>query len=149
MLAIDPNSEVTSLLPNKRHSETDGTFWWSPLKLRANRTLKISLDTVGFEFFAKAPHGATKIRVIVTKDKPLKLRFNKAMVSQLQTKGVPSLGFSKGAGVRFGQPPSGKTNRGQAPVPANVTEGSLQNLLQPNDWATAEWTFLTRERQVR
>lgn len=145
-LAIAPNGEVTSLIPNKRHHQTDGAFWWSNFKLPRNQTQKIDIDTVGFEFFAQAPHGATKIRVIVTKDKPLKLRLHQSAAQQLKSEGIPSLGFSKGAGVRFGQP---ATNQPPAntTIPNDVLEQAMNKLFAPNAWATTEWTFLTREKR--
>lgn len=146
VLAIAPNGEVSSLVPNQRHFESDRTLWWSPLKLRPNRTLKISLESVGFEFFAQPPHGATKIRVIATRRKPLKLRFSDRMAAELKADGIPTLGFHKGAGVRFGQAPNSVQPDDAPTVPSNMTQDALKKLFPANDWATAEWTFLTRPR---
>lgn len=145
VLSIDPRGKVTSLLPNKRHHESDGRAWWSPVTLPANRTLKIPSKELPFRIVAEPPHGATTIRVIATRGKPLKLRLTPAMIAGLNENGVTTLGHTKGAGVRFGQD-AHANNPGLPSVPQQITDGPISNLYAPNDWATTEWTFLTRSR---
>jgi hypothetical protein len=144
ILGIDPLGEVSCLLPNQWHHEKDGDHWWSPLKLQANRTLEINPQTVNFELFAQPPHGATKLRVIVTRGAPLKLRLDKNIAAQLTTKGIPTLGFAqqKGIGARPGAVPPASASRPQ--IPDNMTDKPLTDLFTPNDWATVEWTFFTK-----
>lgn len=142
LISIDPNGAVTSLIPNKLQRQTDGELWWSPLKLEANHTLEISVSSVGFEFFAQAPHGATKIRAIATKQ-PLKLQLGQKIAAEL-AEGIPVLGQTKGAGVRFGQQQSPEIPNATA-VPLGLLPQSLDKLFAPNEWATSEWTFLTRQ----
>jgi hypothetical protein len=145
ILAIDPTGEVSCLLPNRWHHQTDGVHWWSELKLKANHTMEISPKTLGFELFAQPPHGITTLRVIATRTQPLKMKLNARLQAELRDQGVASLGFfdAKGAGVRQGNTAQSTTARPQ--VPPTLTDRTLHETFSPNDWATAEWTFFTRD----
>lgn len=147
ILAVDPVGEVSCLLPNKWNHQTDGIHWWSELRLKANHTMEISAKTVGFELFAQPPHGITTLRVIATRNQPLKMKLDARLQAELRDKGVPTLGFSnaKGAAVRQGtdaQAASPDIERPQ--VSPTLTDRTLHETFAPNDWATAEWTFFTK-----
>lgn len=146
MLGIDPNGEVSCLLPNKWNCETDGEQWWSALKLKANQTLEISPKTVGFELFAQVPHGVTTLRVIVTRSGPLKMNLNERVKTDLHSKGIPSLGFTnaKGIGARPGVLMQPAINSDRPAIPSNLIVRPLSETFAPNDWATTEWTFFTK-----
>ncbi|MCA9011450.1 MAG: DUF4384 domain-containing protein [Planctomycetaceae bacterium] len=146
ILGIDPNGEVSCLLPNKWKHETDGSQWWSPLKLKANQTLEITPTTVGFELFAQAPHGVTTLRVIVTRSGPLKMKLDDRVKADLSSKGIPSLGFAsaKGIGARPAASNQSVTNPDRPAIPGNLLARPLSETFAPNDWATAEWTFFTK-----
>jgi len=147
LLAVDPTGEVSCLLPNKWHHQTDGIHWWSELQLKANHTMEISAKTVGFELFAQPPHGITTLRVIVTKEQPLKMKINDFVKAEIREKGIPTLGFidSKGIGARPQSTQLPNANSSRPPVSGELLNRPLSESFAPNDWATVEWTFFTRD----
>lgn len=119
IVSIDPVGEITLLLPNEWHPE---------LKLKAGQTLTIPTPEMPFEFFARAPHGLTTIKAIGT-SRPLDL---KGVTRQSLRKGLVSLGNAKAIGVRKKD--------------VELTERKLEEMFNPNEWATTSISIVTSEK---
>lgn len=89
-------------------------------------------------------NGPLTLRVIVTRDKPLKMKFGEELQKGMREKGMAELGFvaAKGIGIRPGNAPA--PNPARPAVPNDLSERPLAEMFAPNDWATAEWTFFTK-----
>jgi hypothetical protein len=143
ILTIDPVGDVTLLLPNRWHPE---------FKLKAGQTVTLPTPDMGFEFPAAPPHGATILKVVATK-RPLKLKGVDA--TTLTEKGLVPLGRGKAIGLAP-RPSSAETVAKDDPPmpvpPANeaprvrLTDQSLDQMFQANEWATASWTLVTTPR---
>jgi len=142
ILTIDPVGDVTLLLPNRWHPE---------FKLKAGQTVTLPTPDMGFEFPAVPPHGTTLLKVVATK-RPLKLKGVDA--NTLAEKGLVPLGRGKAIGLAPSQSTGTIANAepikpvatvNEAPR-VSLTDQSLDQMFQPNEWATASWTLVTTGR---
>lgn len=131
LISIDASGEMTLLMPNAFHGD---------FRLRAHETVTIPTPEMTFEFAAKAPHGPTILKAIVTK-RPLPIRG--VSDQSLAREGLPSLGRAKGFSVRP------KARPDQHPVVTEeITESlmikDIQQQFSADEWSTASWTAVTR-----
>tara|TARA_R100000789_G_scaffold821_1_gene2946 strand:+ start:716 stop:3145 length:2430 start_codon:yes stop_codon:yes gene_type:complete len=128
VVSIDPEGEISLLLPNEWHPE---------FTLKKGQTATIPTKEMGFEFFAMPPHGQTIVKVIATKRK---LVIKGADSETLRQKGIVSLGNAKAIGVREAV--------AENKQPVLLTSQKLEELFAANEWATAVLTVVTRAPEI-
>lgn len=134
ILTVDPTGEVVQLLPNALHPK---------LQLKGGQTVTLPTEEMveKFDFAAQPPHGLSEVKVIATKQP---LRLAAADANAIREKKLPPFGNvkagAKAIGIRL------KPNIPDPAQPgAEIAADKLDQLLAPDQWATAIVTFVTRE----
>lgn len=136
LITVDPNGEMTMLVPNQFHST---------LRLTGGSSVTLPTPEMTFDFVTNPPHGRTLLKAIVTK-RPLDVRSLQGESLGKQT--ILSLGKAESFEIDTNSSGSHTTTvlKPLLNSPIKLSNVELSQQFEDDEWATASWTIRTRKK---